>query len=50
MKFLFLVIAAIFDGGAYFKRGPSKDHPKQIWFDLVQWFQRRSLTKYAYVA
>jgi hypothetical protein len=39
MKFQFLIIAAIFDSGAYFKWEPPKDHPKQIWFDLVLWFQ-----------
>ena len=34
-----------------FKRGLSKDHPSQIWFNLVQRFQRRFkcdlLPKYA---
>ena len=27
--------------GHNFKRGPHKDNPSQIWFNLVQQFQRR---------
>jgi len=27
--------------GHKFQRGPPKDHPSLIWFNLVQWFQRR---------
>ena len=45
-KFLFLVTAAILNGGrvclTQFWKGPwPKDHPCQVWFNLVQRFQRR---------
>jgi hypothetical protein len=44
------------EGGAVghnFERDPSRDHPCQVWFNLVQQFQRRKfkcdlLSKYAY--
>ena len=39
MKFLFLVTAAIV--GHNFERDPHKDHPYQVWFNLVRGFQRR---------
>ena len=32
------------EGGAIrhnFEKGPSKDHPSQIWFNLILWFQKR---------
>ena len=43
------------EGGAVghnLEMGLPKDYPSQIWFNLVQWFQRRSfkcdlLSKYA---
>jgi uncharacterized protein YjiS (DUF1127 family) len=43
------------EGGAVghnFERDPHRDHPSQVWFNLVQWFQRRRfkcdlLSKYA---
>ena len=34
------------EGGAVgqnFERGPPRDHPCQVWFNLVERFQRRSL-------
>ena len=34
------------EGGAVghnFERGPPRDHPYQVWFNLVPRFQRRSL-------
>jgi len=38
--------------GHNFERGPHKDHPSQIWFNMVQQFQRRLkcdlLSKYVY--
>jgi hypothetical protein len=48
----------IVEGGAVghnFEREPPRDHPCQIWFNLVQRFQRRRfkcdlLSKYAYFA
>jgi hypothetical protein len=55
-KFLFLVTAAILkEGGTVghkFERDPPRDHPCQVWLNLVQWFQRRRfkcdlLSKYA---
>jgi hypothetical protein len=55
-QFLFLVTAAILNGGRAvghnFERDPPKDHPCQVWFNLVQWFQRKRfkcdlLSKYA---
>ena len=27
--------------GHTFERDPHRDHPCQVWFNLVQWFQRR---------
>jgi hypothetical protein len=27
--------------GHKFERDPPRDHPCQVWFNLVQWFQRR---------
>jgi hypothetical protein len=27
--------------GHTFERDPPRDHPCQVWFNLVQWFQRR---------
>jgi hypothetical protein len=38
--------------GHNFETGLPKDYPRQIWFNLVQWFQRRRfkcdlLSKYA---
>ena len=38
--------------GHTIERGPHKDHTSQIWFNLVQWFQKRRfkcdrLLKYA---
>jgi hypothetical protein len=43
------------EGGAVghnFERNPPRDHPCQVWFNLVQRFQRRFkcdlLSKYAY--
>jgi hypothetical protein len=42
---LFLVTAAILNGcravGHNFEREPPRDHPCQVWFNLVQRFQRR---------
>jgi hypothetical protein len=46
------------EGGAVghnFEMGLPKDYPSQIWFNLVQWFQRRRfkcdlLSKYAQFA
>jgi uncharacterized protein YjiS (DUF1127 family) len=43
------------EGGAVrhnFERDPPRDHPYKVWFNLVQWFQRRRfkcdlLSKYA---
>ena len=29
------------DFGYNFKRDPTKDHPCQVWFNLVQLYQRR---------
>jgi hypothetical protein len=44
-KLIFLVIAAILnEGGAVghnFERDPPRDHPCQLWFNLVQRIQRR---------
>jgi hypothetical protein len=46
-KFLFLVTEAILNGGRNVtvkhncERDPPKDHPCQVWFNLVQGFQRR---------
>jgi hypothetical protein len=44
-KFLFLVTAVILNGGGAvghkFERDPPRDHPSQVWFNLVQRFQRR---------
>jgi hypothetical protein len=40
------------EGGAVghnFEREPPRDHPCQVWFNLVQWFQRRRF-KCDYVA
>jgi hypothetical protein len=37
------------EGGAVghnFERDPPRDNPYQVWFNLVQWFQRRRLHKY----
>jgi hypothetical protein len=46
-KCLFLVKAAILNGGwavgHNFERDPPRDHPCQVWFNLVQPFQRRKL-------
>ena len=41
--------------GHNFERDPPRDHPCQVWFNLVQWFQRRRfkcdlLSKYAQFA
>jgi hypothetical protein len=38
--------------GHNFERDPPRDHPCQVWFNLVQWFLRRRfksdlLSKYA---
>jgi hypothetical protein len=44
-RFLFLVTVAILNGGqgcrTHFERDPPRDHPCQVWFNLVQRFQRR---------
>jgi hypothetical protein len=32
-------LAEIFCEGHNFKREPPKQHPSQIWFNLVQWYQ-----------
>jgi hypothetical protein len=46
-KFLFLVTAAILNGGqgcrTQFERDPPRDYPCQVWFNLVQRFQRKGL-------
>jgi len=34
-------------GGAFIhniERGPPKNHPSQVWLNLVWWFQRRKFT------
>jgi uncharacterized protein YjiS (DUF1127 family) len=41
--------------GHKFERDPPRDHPYQVWFNLVQWLQRRRfkcdlLSKYALFA
>ena len=40
-KFIFLVTAAILNVRCNLIRDPHKNRPCQVWFNLVQWFQRR---------
>ena len=46
-KFLFLVTAAILNEGGTvghnFERDPPKDHPCQVWFNLVSGFRGENL-------
>jgi hypothetical protein len=41
-KFLFLVTAAILNGHN-FERDPPRDHPCQVWFNLVQRFSEEKI-------
>jgi hypothetical protein len=39
-------VAAILDSDQHMLEDPPKEHSNQVWFQLIQWFQRKFISKY----